>query len=53
MRKGVDQWTRREVYKLAAREGLKPTTAVSLALRELERERVLMFAESMRYTAPR
>ena len=44
-RQGVDHWGMREVYKLAAREGLRPATSVSRAVRELEGQRVLMIVD--------
>ena len=46
-RQGVDhsQWSIRDVYKLAAREGLRPTALVSRALRELEGHNLLMIVD--------
>ena len=45
VRKGEDGWSRREVYVMAARGGLKPTVRVSQALRELEGWNILMLVD--------
>ena len=45
-RGGQDQLTKREIYKLAAREGLKPTAKVSKAITQLGEWGVLMVGAS-------